>query len=223
MMPHAGETGPQPPKNGHNNPPPDPLDELIDDIEQDEQVAALIIAYVAAEMIDGAMGLDDVKPLDGGQRLLHNRNGLFLATMRYCRQGDRPDMTLALLNTVHGLADNKRGGCFISFGRLARLLGTTARTLRRARERAERLGLLMVITQEDEDGGDDTNLLWLAVMPKLAKVRPVEVVRALTKPSRPGGRPKGAKAGDASDAETLGRQEPTEQTDTETLGRQEQP
>src|SRR5262245_18033060 len=153
---------------GHNR-PPDSIDDLIDDIEQDEQIAALIVAYVATETINSAMALEDVAQLDGAARLLHNRNGLFLATIRYCRQGKRPDMTLALANVVHGLADNRRGTCFISFGRLARLLCCTTRTLRRARERAEELGLLLVIAPDD-DSDDDTNLLWLAVMPELANV-----------------------------------------------------
>jgi Helix-turn-helix domain len=147
--------------------------ELLDEIEQDEQRAALIVAYVMAETVDRAITQDEAKQFQGGDRLRYLRDGLFLATVRYCRRSERPDIAFAVLVVVHALADNDEGACWISFGRLARLLGCSKRAIRAARERLEALGLLLITEQgADEDGDNDTNLLRLAVPSRLASVRP---------------------------------------------------
>jgi Helix-turn-helix domain len=164
---------------------PDPADELLAEIEQSEQLAALIIAYAAAETVNGVMTQDEVKPLRKGDRLKHLRNGLFLATVRYCRRCERPDIALAMLVVVQALSDNDEGCCWISFGRLARLLNCSKRAVRAARERLEGHGLLLVTERPGDDGDNDTNLVWLAVPSKLANVRPLQVVEALASPSQP--------------------------------------
>jgi hypothetical protein len=164
--------------------------ELLDEIEQDEQRAALIVAYVMAETVDRAITQDEAKQFQGGDRLRYLRDGLFLATVRYCRRSERPDIAFAVLVVVHALADNDEGACWISFGRLARLLGCSKRAIRAAHERLEALGLLLITEQgADEDGDNDTNLLRLAVPSRLASVRPLRVVEALSPVSRPRGRP----------------------------------
>jgi len=82
---------------------------------------------------------------------------------------------------VHALADNDEGVCWISFGRLARLLGCSKRAIRGARERLEGLGLLLITEQAAHaDRDNDTNLLRLAVPSRLASVRPLQVVEALS-------------------------------------------
>ena len=175
--------------------PADPADKLLTEIEQDEQLAALIVAYVAAEVVDGAMTEDEVKPLRKGARLTYLRNGLFLATVRLCRRSERPDIAQCMLVVVHALSDNDEGYCWISVPRLARLLNCSDRAIQAARERLEKFGLLLVTWQgEGEVGDNDTNLLRIAVPAGLAGVRPLQVVDALSEPSRARGRPKTGEA-----------------------------
>jgi len=110
--------------------------------------------------------------------------------VRYCRRSERQDIAFAALIVVHALADNDEGVCWISFGRLARLLGCSKRAIRGARERLEGLGLLLITEQAAHaDRDNDTNLLRLAVRSRLASVRPLQVVEALSPASRPRGRP----------------------------------
>jgi len=48
------------PRGIGDNRGPDPADELLTEIEQDEQRAALIVAYITAETIDGVMAQNEL-------------------------------------------------------------------------------------------------------------------------------------------------------------------
>jgi hypothetical protein len=102
-------------KHKSSNGARDPADELLTEIEQSERLAALIVAYVMAETIDGAMSVAKVKPLRGGERLVHLRNSLFLVAARYCRRSARKDVVFALLIVVHALSCDLlgRGGLWL--------------------------------------------------------------------------------------------------------------